>query len=50
MQHPSLITFLEQSKTILDHLHSEFGKLQTGRAQASLVEHIRNEPADLTGS
>jgi ribosome recycling factor len=34
---------LEQSKTILDHLHSEFGKLQTGRAQASLVEHIMVE-------
>ncbi len=43
MQHPSLITFLEQSKAILEHLHTEFGKLQTGRAQASLVEHIMVE-------
>ncbi len=43
MQHPSLVSFLEQSKAMVDHLHQEFSKLQTGRAQASLVEHIMVE-------
>lgn len=40
MQHPSLTAFAVQVKGILDHLHAEFGKLQTGRANASLIEHI----------
>ncbi|MEQ1849084.1 MAG: ribosome recycling factor [Candidatus Peribacteraceae bacterium] len=43
MQHPSLLAFHAQVKNILDHLHAEFGKLQTGRANASLIEHISIE-------
>jgi len=40
MLHPSLDTFAAACKTTVDHLHAEFGKLQTGRANASLIEHI----------
>lgn len=40
MLHPSLALFDAQVKKVLDHLHQEFGKLQTGRANASIVEHI----------
>lgn len=40
MTHPLLSTFDAGFKKIFDHLHQEFGKLQTGRANASLVEHI----------
>jgi ribosome recycling factor len=43
MLHPSLVTFSGQTKIALDHLHAEFGKLQTGRANASLIEHISIE-------
>ncbi len=41
--HPSLTEFQVQAKKVLDHLHSEFSKLQTGRAQASLVDHVQVE-------
>lgn len=33
-------TFSQEGKNILTHLQGEFGKLQTGRATATLVEHI----------
>jgi ribosome recycling factor len=40
MQHPSLVSFDQQTKKNLDHLHQEFSKLQTGRANASVIEHV----------
>ncbi len=40
MSHPLLDQFDLGAKKTLEHLHQEFGKLQTGRANASLVEHI----------
>ena len=40
MLHPSLQQFETALTRILDHLHLEFSKLQTGRANAALVEHI----------
>jgi len=40
MLHPTLLSFDQLSKKSLDHLHQEFSKLQTGRANASIVEHI----------
>ncbi len=43
MNHPLLAQFDQGVKKALDHLHQEFGKLQTGRANASLVEHIAVE-------
>ncbi len=39
----SIEAFEVATKKILDHLHEEFSKLQTGRANASLVEHINVE-------
>lgn len=36
-------SFIADSAKILQHLHGEFGKLQTGRANATLVEHIEVE-------
>jgi ribosome recycling factor len=41
MQHPSLALFSEHTKLALTALHDEFRKLQTGRANASLVEHVK---------
>ncbi len=38
--HQFLSVFQAGVKKTLDHLHLEFSKLQTGRANASLVEHI----------
>ena len=40
MPHPALVTFDQQVKKVLEVLHQEFGKLQTGRANASTIEHI----------
>jgi ribosome recycling factor len=40
MLHDTLVAFDQQVKKIVDHLHQEFGKLQTGRANASIVEHV----------
>lgn len=37
---PRIQSFSQEAKNILSHLQEEFGKLQTGRASASLVEHI----------
>ena len=41
--HPALQLFTEHSKKTLEHLHTEFGKLQTGRANAATIEHISVE-------
>lgn len=41
--HPALTSFDQSSKKTLDHLHAEFSKLQTGRANASLIEHVTVE-------
>ncbi len=41
--HPALELFNANCKKTLDHLHAEFSKLQTGRANASLIEHITVE-------
>lgn len=46
MTDPRIHTFSQESKNILNHLQGEFGKLQTGRANASLVEHIDIEAYD----
>ncbi|MDD4318979.1 MAG: ribosome recycling factor [Candidatus Peribacteraceae bacterium] len=35
-----IATFHAEVEKVLQHLKQEFGKLQTGRANASLVEHI----------
>jgi ribosome recycling factor len=43
MAHPALAAFADSTKKNLDHLHHEFGKLQTGRANASVLEHIAVE-------
>ncbi len=43
MQHPLLEQFSLGVKKSLEHLHQEFSKLQTGRANASLIEHISVE-------
>ncbi len=43
MQHASLDIFEANTTKNLDHLHSEFSKLQTGRANASILEHIMVE-------
>ena len=32
--------FQAQVEKVLEHLHSEYAKLQTGRANAALVEHV----------
>ena len=43
MVDPRIQSFSQEAKNILNHLQGEFGKLQTGRANASLVEHINIE-------
>lgn len=40
MQDPRLATFRTEADKVLAHLKNEFSKLQTGRANAALVEHI----------
>lgn len=37
---PRIASFIADSDKVLQFLHSEFSKLQTGRANAALVEHI----------
>ncbi len=41
--HPSLELFSAHSQKTIEHLHAEFSKLQTGRANASLIEHVTVE-------
>jgi len=36
---PRISTFVADIENVLAHLHQEFSKLQTGRANAALVEH-----------
>lgn len=40
---PRLSTFQKEAEKALAHLHAEFGQLQTGRANAALVEHLEVE-------
>jgi ribosome recycling factor len=40
MPDPHIATFLQDAEKVMNHLLGEFGKLQTGRANASLVEHV----------
>lgn len=37
---PRIASFHKETEMVLQFLHGEFGRLQTGRANASLVEHI----------
>lgn len=37
---PRISSFVADADKVLHFLHAEFGKLQTGRANAALVEHI----------
>ena len=41
--HPALDLFEQNTKKNLDHLHGEFSKLQTGRANPSIIEHVMVE-------
>lgn len=43
MSHLILQQAIEKFQKTLDHLHQEFGKLQTGRASAALVENLMVE-------
>ncbi|MFA5855629.1 MAG: ribosome recycling factor [Candidatus Gracilibacteria bacterium] len=43
MAHPLVQKTEEDFKKTLEHLNDEFAKLQTGRASASLVEHVMVE-------
>ncbi len=43
MSDARISSFTADFVRILQHLHGEFGKLQTGRANAALVEHIEAE-------
>src|SRR3989338_7916800 len=38
---PRMQLFEREAEGILQHLHGEYAKLQTGRAHAALVEHIK---------
>lgn len=40
MSDPRVIAFHQEVDKVLQYLQAEFGKLQTGRANASLVEHV----------
>ena len=40
MTDPRITAFEQEVEKILNYLHNEFAKLQTGRANASLVEHV----------
>ena len=43
MADQDLDTFKSEANKVLDFLHSEYAKLQTGRASAALVEHVEVE-------
>jgi ribosome recycling factor len=40
MNDPRIAAFSKEVEKVLQFLHAEFGKLQTGRANAALVEHV----------
>ncbi|HRH93494.1 MAG TPA: ribosome recycling factor [Candidatus Peribacteria bacterium] len=43
MAHPALAAFQDHVQKTLEHLQQEFSKLQTGRANAAVLEHISIE-------
>lgn len=43
MQDPRIQQFITASEKVLAYLHAEYSKLQTGRANAALLEHITVE-------
>jgi ribosome recycling factor len=43
MSDPRIDAFSRETAKILDFLHAEFSRLQTGRASAALVEHVTVE-------
>ncbi len=43
MTHPAIHSFQTTISSAIHHLKAEFAKLQTGRANASLIEHISVE-------
>jgi ribosome recycling factor len=43
MAHPAIAAFQDHVLKTLEHLQQEFSKLQTGRANAAVVEHISIE-------
>jgi ribosome recycling factor len=43
MADADITTFVAEAKKVIDFLHTEFSKLQTGRANASLIEHVEVE-------
>jgi ribosome recycling factor len=43
MPHPRLVTFAAETDKVVKFLLAEFSKLQTGRANAALVEHVEVE-------
>ena len=43
MDESSIADFSNETEKVLDYLHGEFAKLQTGQANAALVEHIEVE-------
>ncbi len=43
MNDPRITAFLAEIEKVLTHLRGEYSKLQTGRANAALVEHIEVE-------
>jgi len=40
---PRITAFTQEAEKVLHYLHAEFGKLQTGRANAALVENVSVE-------
>lgn len=40
MSDPRIVSFQASAEKVIQFLHGEFGRLQTGRASAALVEHI----------
>lgn len=38
---PRIESFREEAEKVLEHLHAEFARLQTGRATAAMVEHVQ---------
>lgn len=41
--HPNVAQFTAAAQQVVTHLQGEFAKLQTGRANAALIEHIQVE-------
>ena len=40
MSDTRIVGFEKEIEKVLEFLHAEFAKLQTGRAHAALVEHV----------